>query len=69
MAERTIRRLWITNILLIVLLVAGAVCAFLYETSFTEVQIEQEAEADGDGIAINANGEVMYYASEGTTDD
>jgi len=63
--ERTIKRLWILLILLIVLLV-GSNCAWLYYNSqFEDVSTttteSYEAVADNDGVAIaNGSGEVNY---------
>lgn len=61
--ERTIKRLWIALILVIVLLV-GSNCAWLwYESQFSdEVTTESyEATADNDSVAIaNGSGETNY---------
>lgn len=62
--ERTIRRLWILIIILVVLLV-GTNCAWLwYESQFTEVTSTTEsytADASDGGTAIaNGEGEVDY---------
>ena len=70
MAERTIKRLWIVVILLIVLFVGTNAAWIVYEKQFedVEVMIHQESEADGNGVALNANGEV-YYGGESNTDN
>ena len=65
MMERTIRRLWVMCILLVILLVGTNVAWLIYESQFeyyTETTtIEQEAEAEGDGdIILNGTGEVKY---------
>ena len=65
MMERTIRRLWITTIIMICLLVGTNVAWLIYESQFeyfTETTtIEQDAETDGDGnIILNGTGEVKY---------
>lgn len=63
--ERTIKRLWILLILLIVLFV-GSNCAWLwYNSQFEDVSTttteSYEAVADNDGVAIaNGSGEVNY---------
>lgn len=60
--ERTIKRLWIALILVIVLLV-GSNCAWLYyESQFTDGETTTvEAVTDDGGNAIaNADGEVTY---------
>lgn len=45
--ERTIKRLWITIILLIVLLVGTNICWIVYENSFEDVTQTIEAEQEG----------------------
>lgn len=58
--ERTIRRLWITVILLIVLLVATNGVWIVYENQFEyyeETTVSQNAESEGD-IILNGTGEV-----------
>ena len=56
-AERTIKRLWILCILLVVLLVGTNVAWIHYENQFQdEVTITQEADTKGDGDAIVNNG-------------
>lgn len=61
-AERTIKRLWVVVILLIVLFVGTNLAWIIYENSFQDISIEQEAEADDGGVAFNSNGgKVTYY--------
>lgn len=63
LAERTIKRLWIALILLIVLLVATNAAWLVYESQFTDEVVTEnyEATADNDGVAIaNGSGEVNY---------
>ena len=56
-AERTIKRLWILCILLIVLLVGTNFAWIYYENQFQdEVTITQEADSDAGGDAIVNNG-------------
>ncbi len=56
-AERTIKRLWILCILLIVLLVGTNAGWIYYESQFTdEVTVTQEADTDGSGNAYVNNG-------------
>lgn len=61
--ERTIKRLWILLILVIVLLV-GSNCAWIYyESQFVEEVTSESYEAvvENDGVAIaNGSGEVNY---------
>jgi hypothetical protein len=70
MAERTIKRLWIAVILLIVLFVGTNAAWIFYESQFKDIEycLEQESNVDGDGVALNANGEVTYYGGMGETD-
>lgn len=44
--ERTIKRLWITIILLIVLLVGTNICWIVYESQFVETETTQTIEAE-----------------------
>lgn len=46
MAERTIRRLWITILVLIFLMVGMAVGFFVYEAQFEEVESYEETEIE-----------------------
>lgn len=64
MMERTIRRLWITTIILIVLLVATNALWLWYESQFEYFTVTQESET-GTNNYIGNDGEIRY----GTTDD
>lgn len=46
MAERTIRRLWITILVLIVLMAGMATGFFIYESQFEEVETVEETEVE-----------------------
>lgn len=48
MAERTIRRLWITILVLIVLMAGMAVGFFVYEAQFEEYETYEVSDADID---------------------
>lgn len=61
--ERTIRRLWVTTILLIVLLVGTNVAWLIYESQFEYFTVTQESET-GTNNYIGNDGEISY----GTTD-
>ena len=63
LAERTIKRLWIVIILLIVLLVATNAMWIYRDRQFTtEVTETYTSEADGGGLAIvNRDGSVVNY--------
>lgn len=55
--ERIIKRLWITTIILIVLLVGSNVIWIIYENSFEEVVVTQE-NADGYNNYIGNDGDI-----------
>lgn len=64
--ERIIKRLWITVILLIVLLVGSNIAWLIYESQFedfTETTVTQEAETDGD-VIMNGTGELNINGQE-----
>lgn len=56
--ERTIKRLWITILLLIVLLVGSNALWIVYENSFEDVEITQE-NADGYNNYIGNDGDII----------
>lgn len=58
--ERTIKRLWILAIILVILLVGSNVAWIYYESSMEEItEITQDAEWDSDSnVIINGTGEV-----------
>ena len=61
MAERTIKRLWILLILLVVLLVGTNICWLYYESQFTdEVTTTIDATQDGDGYNLISGGSLNY---------
>lgn len=60
--ERIIKRLWITTIILIVLLVGTNVAWLIYESSFEYFETSIEAEQDGEGVNIVGGGDVTYGA-------
>ena len=65
MAERTIRRLWVIIILLIVLLFGSNAAWIYYESQFTDESWSYEATADNGSNAIaNGEGEVYFYGGE-----
>lgn len=60
--ERTIKRLWILLMILVVLLVGSNVAWIIYESQFVEEEWSYEATTDEGGTAIaNGSGEVNYY--------
>lgn len=52
MAERTIRRLWITILVLIVLMAGMAVGFFAYESQFEDVETYEETQTDIDAVQV-----------------
>lgn len=65
MAERTIKRLWVIIILLVVVLVATNGAWIYYESPFVTEEWTFDAYADGDSNAIaNGDGEVNFYGGE-----
>lgn len=60
--ERNLKRLWITVILLICLLVGSNAGWLIYESQFMTEEYTVESNTDGGGTAIaNASGEVTVY--------
>lgn len=57
--ERTIKRLWVTTIILIFLLVGTIVSFVWYESQFEEIEIVQE-NADGYNSFIGNDGDIVY---------
>lgn len=55
LAERTIKRLWVLIILLIVLLFGTNAAWIYYESQFEEYTITQDAEQEADGNGSNEN--------------
>ena len=65
-SERTAKRLWITNLILIFLLVGAIIGFAYYENQFEDVVTTIEAEQDGSGVNIVSGGDLDYGAeSEG----
>jgi hypothetical protein len=67
MAERTIRRLWITTIILIVLMAGMAVGFFIYESQFEEVETVEEVEVEATQFGHHnfVSGGDLNYGTEG----
>ena len=68
MAERTIRRLWITVLVLIVLMAGMCIGFFVYESQFTDevYVIEQEVDTGEGAAVISGIGDAIY--GEGKTE-
>lgn len=60
LAERTIKRLWVLIIILVILLFASNAAWIYYESQFAVEESTIEANADDGSTAIGANGEVIY---------
>ena len=60
--ERQIKRLWITVIVIIVMLVATNGAWILYESQFSDIETTIEAEQDGSGVNIVSGGDLDYGA-------
>ena len=65
MAERTIRRLWITIIILIVLMAGMATGFFIYESQFEDYSESVEIDAEQDGDYNFVSGGDLNYVTEG----
>lgn len=63
--ERTLGRLWVTIVLLIVLLVGTNLAWIVYESQFEDVCVE--AEQDGSGVNVVGGGDVIYGAESEDT--
>lgn len=61
--ERTIKRLWITIILLIVLLVGTNICWIVYESQFEDTVVTQDVDTGNGDANISGTGDV-YGTSE-----
>lgn len=73
MSNRTIRRLWILCIILIVLLFGSNLGWLIYESQFEDVsttqKVEQEAEWDTDSeVIMNGTGVINYGESKANSD-
>ena len=61
--ERIIKRLWITTIILIVLLVGSNVAWLIYESSFEHFEITQDSET-GTNNYIGNDGDISYGTAD-----
>ena len=60
--ERQIKRLWITVLLLIAMLVVTNGAWIWYESQFSDIETTIEAEQDGSGVNIVSGGDLDYGA-------
>lgn len=61
-SERTVKRLWITVLVLIVMLVSTNGAWIWYESQFSDIETTIEAEQDGSGVNIVSGGDLDYGA-------
>lgn len=67
--ERTIRRLWILLIVLVVLLVGSNALWIWYEAQFEDVSVEQEVDTgEGDAFVVG-NGDLNYGEGQTESED
>lgn len=66
--ERTIRRLWILLILLVVLLVGSNALWIWYESQFEDVTVEQEVDTGKGDAFVVGNGDLNYGESQTESD-
>lgn len=69
LAERTIRRLWITILVLIVLMAGMAIGFFAYEAQFEEYSDSVEIDAEQDGDYNFVSGGDLNYATTGESSE
>ena len=65
MAERTIRRLWITILVLIVMMAGMATGFFLYEAQFEDVETWEETDIEASQVGdrnIVSGGDIHVFA-------
>lgn len=60
--ERQIKRLWITILLLIAMLVVTNGAWIWYESQFSDIETTIEEEQDGSGVNIVSGGDLEYGA-------
>lgn len=56
--ERTIKRLWITIILLIVLLVGTNIAWIVYESQFTDTEVTQDIDTGNGNATVSGTGDI-----------
>lgn len=66
--ERTIKRLWVLLLVVIVLLVGSNIAWIVYESQFEDVSVEQEVDT-GDGDAFVAGVGSIYYGESQAKND
>lgn len=69
LAERTIKRLWVLIIILVLLLFGTNAAWIVYESQFQTIEYTQEVEQDADSGTNNFVGGDYYGASESSDTD
>lgn len=80
MAERTIKRLWITILLLIVLFAGSNLAWIVYESQFevveesttttnTKYEVDQETDGGGDNSFVHVGGDYYGFETESKGDN
>ena len=69
--ERTVSRLWVLLILLVVLLVGSNVAWIMYESQFEviETEVTQEAEGNGNNNYIGNDGDIIYGQTDNKNEE
>lgn len=62
--ERTIKRLWILCILLIVLLVGTNLAWIIYKSQFEDIVVEQQVDTGEGSATVSGVGDINYGESE-----
>ena len=60
--ERQVKRLWITVLVLIAMLVATNCAWIWHESQFSDIETTIDAEQDGSGVNIVSGGDLAYGA-------
>ena len=69
MAERTIRRLWITILVLVVLMAGMAIGFFVYEAQFEDYSEYVDIDAEQDGSYNFVSGGDLNYGTAGESSE
>ena len=67
LAERTIERLWILTLLLVILLVGSNGAWLYYESSFEDTEITQDVDTGNGDATVTGIGDISYGTN--TTDN
>ena len=67
--ERTIKRLWISLLVVIVLFVGSNIAWTVYENQFEDVSVNQEVDTENGNAYVAGVGDVNYGESEANSED